>query len=289
MFCMGGYHRVDPAAAWNDGIGFSRCLRCGVELVQRPGARWTPVPRGYAVVWRPLAERPALAGRVPARTTGFALTRLADGARRIGAAAGRTLDRLHIPPEHASRSYRYLAQRIGEARTIVLSALCDADAANDTLLLLAAMLQAERGGRLLLIDATLGDEGVSVPLGAADQLGLSDVRADDPWSAVEVMQLLARPGMLLLGAGRRPAAGRPDHIAAMLPFLADRFDHILIQQRAIMADSRHLALATRADLIWALAEEGRSPMAQLHAAREAFHANGMSNIDLILTVPPHGN
>ncbi|WP_416464972.1 hypothetical protein [Sphingomonas sp. VDB2] len=288
MFCIGGYHRADPAAAWNDGIGFSRCLGCGVELVQRPGARWTPVPRGYAVVWRPLSERPALAGQVPARTTSFPLARLADGARRIGAAAGRTLDRFHAPTDHASRSYRYLAQRIGSARTILLSALCDADAANDTLLLLAAMLQAERGGRLLLIDATLDDAGLSVPLGAGGQPGLSDIRPDDPWSAVEVMQLLARPEMILLGAGQRPAAGRPDLVAAMLPFLAERFDQILIQQRAIMADSRNLALATRADLIWALAEEGRSPMARLAAARDAFHANGIADVGLILTVPTHG-
>ncbi len=288
MFCILGYHRADPVAAWNGGIGFSRCLGCGVELVQRPGAGWTPVPRGYAVIWRPLAERPALAGHVSAPTTRFPLARLADGARRIGAAAGRALDRFHAPSDHASRSYRYLAQRIGSARIILLSALCDADAANDTLLLLAAMLQAERGGRLLLIDATLGGDGVSAALGASGKPGLSEVRADDPWSAVEVMQILARPETILLGAGQSPAAGRPDHVAAMLPFLADRFDHILIQQRAIMADSRNLALATRADLIWALAEEGRSPMATLHAARDAFHANGIADVGLILTAPTHG-
>ncbi len=288
MFCMLGYHRADPAAAWNGGIGFSRCLGCGVELVQRPGAGWTPVPRGYAVIWRPLADRPALAGHAQAKTTAFSLARLTHGARRLGAAAGRTLDRFHAPPDHASRNYRYLAQRIGSAQTVLLSALCDADAANDALLLLAAMLREERGGRLLLIDATLGSDGVSVPLGAAGKPGLSEVRPDDPWSVVEVMRILARPDMILLGAGQRSAAGRPDHIAALLPFLTERFDHILIQQRAIMADSRNLALATRADLIWALAEEGRSPMANLHAARDAFRANGIADVGLILTVPAHG-
>lgn len=288
MFCMLGYHRAGPAAAWNGGIGFSRCLGCGVELVQRPGAGWTPVPRGYAVIWRPLADRPALAGHAQAKTTAFSLARLAHGARRLGAAAGRTLDRLHAPPDHASRNYRYLAQRIGSAQTILLSALCDADAANDTLLLLAAMLQAERGGRLLLIDATLGGDGVSAPLGASGKPGLSEVRADDPWSAAEVMHVLPRPDMILLGAGQHPGAGRPHHIAAMLPFLTERFDHILIQQRAIMADSRNLALATRADLIWALAVEGRSPMANLHAARDVFRVNGIADVGLILTVPVHG-
>lgn len=279
MLCRWGYHRADPAAAWNGGIGFSRCVGCGAELVQRPGARWARVPRGYAVVWRPAAEQPALAVRhdVPRSS-------IAHMSRR----AGQWLDRQPPPVEQPSRSYRYLARRIGDARTIVLSALCDADAANDALLLLAAMVQAEQGGRVLLIDATLAEEGVSAVLSAHRHPGLSDVRADDPWSAVEAMRLLARPDIILLGAGMNPAAGQTDRIAAMLPFLTDRFDHILIQQRGIGSDSRNLALARAADLVWILAEERRSPMARLTDARAGFHAHGIIPAGLILTVPAHG-
>lgn len=272
MLCIWGYHRVDPAAAWNGGIGFSRCLGCGAELVQRPGAGWTRVPRGYAVVWRPATEQPALAAR-----------------GKTGQSPLQVIDNRPPPVEPPSRSYRYLARRIGKARTILLSALCDADAANDALLLLAAMVQAEQGGRVLLIDATLADDGISALLGANSHAGLSEVRADDPWSAVETMRLLARPDMVLLGAGLNPAAGQPERIAAMLPFLADRFDHILIQQRGIASDSRNLSLARAADLVWTLAEEGRSPMARLNAARDAFHAHGIIPAGLILTVPAHGH
>ncbi|MEC3947381.1 hypothetical protein [Sphingobium sp. HWE2-09] len=281
MLCILGHHRADPAAAWNDGIGFSRCLGCNASLVQRPGAGWTRVPRGYAVVWRPVADRPALGSQA----TPTSLARLSLGARRIGAAATRALDRGQPPVEPASRSYRYLARRIGSARTVLLSPLCNTDVANDTLLLLAAMLQDERGGRLLLIDATLGGDGIGSLLGAHGKPGLSDIRPRDPWSAVETMRLLARPNMILLGAGQHPATGRPDHLAAMLPFLAERFDHILIQQRGIMADSRNLALAARAELVWTLAEEGRSPMPRLAQARDAFRANGLPDVGLILTVP----
>ncbi|MET0362486.1 MAG: hypothetical protein ABW048_12140, partial [Sphingobium sp.] len=53
MLCDIGLHRVDPATVWNGGVGFSRCLRCRCEMVRRGHARWTSVPRGYAVVWRP--------------------------------------------------------------------------------------------------------------------------------------------------------------------------------------------------------------------------------------------
>ncbi|KQN04207.1 hypothetical protein ASE85_20965 [Sphingobium sp. Leaf26] len=276
MLCRWGHHRVDPAAAWNGGIGFSRCLLCSAELVQRPGARWARVPRGYAVIWRPAAERPALAPRKDARPS------------LIGRLSRRLRDHLHMPVEQPSRRYRYLARRIGKARTILLSALCNADSANDALLLLAAMVQQEQGGRVLLIDATLANDGVSALLVGRGHAGLSEVRAEDPWSAVEAMRLLARPDMILLGAGRNPAAGRPEHIAAMLPFLTERFDHILIQQRGIGSDSRNLTLARAADLVWTLAEEGRSPMARLHDARDAFRAHGIAPAGLILTVPAHG-
>jgi hypothetical protein len=279
MLCIWGYHRADPAAAWNGGIGFSRCLGCGAELVQRPGASWTRVPRGYAVVWRPATEQPALAAH-----DGRTASPIAHMARR----AAQLVDRLRPSLDQPSRSYRYLARRIGEARTILLSALCAADAANDALLLLAAMVQEEQGGRVLLIDATLADDGVGMSLGARGQPGLSEVRADDPWSAVEMMRLLARPDMILMGAGLNPAAGQPERIATMLPFLADRFDHILIQQRGIASDSRNLSLARAADLVWTLAEEGRSPMARLTDARAAFHAHDISPAGLILTVPAHG-
>lgn len=275
MLCRWGYHRADPAALWNGGIGFSRCLHCGAELVQRPGAGWAQVPRGYAVVWRPAADRPALTSRISPPS-------------RIARLSRRLRDQLHAPIEQPSRRYRYLARRIGDARTLLLSALCDVDPANDALLLLAAMVQQEQGGRVLLIDATLADNGVSALLGGRGHAGLSEVQADNPWSAVEAMRLLARPDMILLGAGLNPAAGRPEHIAAMLPFLTERFDHILIQQRGIGSDSRNLALARAADLVWTLAEEGRSPMARLTDARDAFHAHGIVPAGLILTVPAHG-
>lgn len=275
MLCRWGYHRADPAAVWNGGIGFSRCLHCSAELVQRPGTGWSRVPRGYAVVWRPAAERSAL-------------TCSASPSSPIDRLPQRLRDHLHVPIEQPSRRYRYLARRIGDARTLLLSALCGADAANDALLLLAAMVQQEQGGRVLLIDATLAEDGVSALLGGSGHAGLSEVRADDPWSTVEAMRLLARPDMILLGAGLNPAAGRPEHIAAMLPFLTERFDHILIQQRGIASDSRNLALARAADLVWTLAEEGRSPMARLAEARDAFRAHGIAPAGLILTIPVHG-
>lgn len=256
MLCTLGFHRADQAATWNGGIGFARCRDCATDLVRRPGARWRAVPRGYAVVWRP--------------------------ADPIAAPAAR----LAPPPAApASRDYRHLVRRLAGKqgpRILVVSAECPAPAANDTLLLLAAMLQDELRGRLLLIDATLAQDGISAPLGATGAAGLSDIIGDDPWLAVERMRMLARPDLYLLPAGQNPASGRPDRLAAMLPFLTRHFDHLLIQQRSIAADTRNLALAARADCVALVAEEGRTPMARLDAAGALYAASGIAPAGIIL-------
>jgi Mrp family chromosome partitioning ATPase len=258
-------HRVDPVTVWNGGIGFSRCLRCWRALVRRPGRRWSKAPRGYAVVWRPAGGK-ALAER----------------------AAGSSA----APVEQASRSYRYLVRRIAAARadgqparTILLSAMCDVDAANEVSLLLSATLQDELGGRLLIIDATLRNDGIGASLGIDRKPGLSEARAQDPWRALEMLHLLSRKGVFALGAGLDPAAAQADEMIGILPFLAERFDHILIQQRAITADTRNLALAAHADRILVLAKEGSTRMAGLAAARDAFRCSGIGDVGLILTVP----
>ncbi|MFY9352030.1 hypothetical protein [Sphingobium sp.] len=264
MLCTLGFHRADQAVAWNGGIGFARCRDCATDLVQRPGARWRAVPRGYAVVWRPAVPVTAPAARL-------------------------------APPAGApaSRDYRHLVRRLaaqGSPRILLLSAESLLSVANDTLLLLAAMLQDELRGRLLLIDATLAEDGISASLGAAGAAGLSDIAGDDPWLAVERMRMLARPDLYLLPAGRHPASGAPDRLAAMLPFLARHFDHLLIQQRSIAADTRNLALATRADCVVLVAEEGRTPMARLHAASALYASNGIAPAGVILAAsdPRHG-
>lgn len=49
--CRWGRHSPDPVARWNAGYYFSRCRRCGADLVRTDYGRWEP-PRGFRVVWR---------------------------------------------------------------------------------------------------------------------------------------------------------------------------------------------------------------------------------------------
>jgi Mrp family chromosome partitioning ATPase len=212
--------------------------------------------------------------------------------RWLRGTANRSLSRPAPPREQASRTYRYLVQRIAAkaagnepVRTVLVSAVCDSDAANDTMLLLSAMMQDELGGRLLVIDATLRDAGIGTLLGARGKPGLSEAHVSDPQSLLELLRPLSRKSLFLLGPGLNPAESRPEDMAGILALLAQHFDHVLIQQHAITTDTRYLALAARVDLILVLAEEGQSRMASLAQCRDAFLSNGIGNVGLILTVP----
>ncbi|MGE4324301.1 MAG: hypothetical protein AB7E60_14905 [Sphingobium sp.] len=289
LLCDLGLHRVDPAIVLNGGVGFSRCLRCGQALVRRPGSRWGLVPRGHAVVWRPVS-----AGRVGRER--WSPDRGADHCVHHPAPIQPAMGRSSVASRpHASRAYRYLARQIADARTdsgaamiVLISAVCSPALSNETLMMLCAMMHDELGGRLLVIDATLTQEGIGAALGADGRPGLSEARAAHPWDVLEMLHLPTRRALFVLGAGYRPGAARPEDMVGILPFLAQRFDHILIQQQAITADTRYLAMAARADLVLVLAEEGGTRMARLAQARDAFRTHGIANVGMVLAVPSAG-
>jgi hypothetical protein len=63
LWCALAGHAPDAGlATWNIGYCFSRCERCGRDIVRTGEARWK-VPHGYRIVWRPL---PAKAAEPPA-------------------------------------------------------------------------------------------------------------------------------------------------------------------------------------------------------------------------------
>jgi hypothetical protein len=56
--CLAGWHRAEPVVHWNHGYYFTRCRRCGSDLVRTAYSRWQ-APKGYRVVWSD--ERPPAA------------------------------------------------------------------------------------------------------------------------------------------------------------------------------------------------------------------------------------
>lgn len=56
LLCQLGWHRAAPDEVWNQGYYFSRCERCGADIVRTPSGRWH-VPAGHKVVWKPRKAR----------------------------------------------------------------------------------------------------------------------------------------------------------------------------------------------------------------------------------------
>ena len=60
LLCSLGFHTPSPDEVWNKGWYFTRCERCGADLVRTGSGKWR-VPKGQKVVWRPRTPR----GRKP--------------------------------------------------------------------------------------------------------------------------------------------------------------------------------------------------------------------------------
>jgi hypothetical protein len=51
LICAIGCHEAAPREVYNCGYHFSRCRRCGRDMI-RAGAAWSMVPAGHRVVWK---------------------------------------------------------------------------------------------------------------------------------------------------------------------------------------------------------------------------------------------
>jgi len=56
ILCTFGRHRPAPDEVWNKGWYFTRCERCGADLVRTGSGKWH-VPKGRKVVWKPKSPR----------------------------------------------------------------------------------------------------------------------------------------------------------------------------------------------------------------------------------------
>jgi len=88
MTCTRGQHDAAASAVRNQGLEFSRCRRCGRDLV-RSGRSWRAVPEGFRVVWRSsapeLGEISAMQLLLDLPPVGRALTLLERPRRRAAA------------------------------------------------------------------------------------------------------------------------------------------------------------------------------------------------------------
>lgn len=56
LLCRYGFHRPESWEVWNQGYYFTRCGRCGADLIRTASGKWH-VPKGRKVVWRARRRR----------------------------------------------------------------------------------------------------------------------------------------------------------------------------------------------------------------------------------------
>jgi len=101
--CTAGKHDAAPGPVRNQGFEFSRCRRCGRDLI-RSNAKWTTVPAGFRVVWRrhaPTPQESAAQMSLNLPATGRALA--------LHAGRGRRPSRLNAALEALLIALRYAA------------------------------------------------------------------------------------------------------------------------------------------------------------------------------------
>ena len=86
LFCSLGWHLPKRAARWNNGYYFTKCGRCGHDLVRTARGRWR-VPQGHRVVWPAGLDEEQRAGDKPLRAQPqVATASAANGAGATGQA-----------------------------------------------------------------------------------------------------------------------------------------------------------------------------------------------------------
>jgi Mrp family chromosome partitioning ATPase len=227
---------------------------------------------------------------VRVRPSGFSML-LGRLAARLGG-----MRRSRAPDSPAALSYRFLARQIANdlpsvdaGRTILLSSAVPAAASNEAMLMFSHAVADELGARVLLVDGTFGTEGIGHALGHDGAAGLMDLVYDSGHDPFDTIQETPRHNIALLPAGR-PRIGRPlqigaGRIAEVYRQLCGRFDYVVVQQGSIIADTRYLVCAARADLVLMLVEEGVTPVDELDRSLDVFRGHQITNLRLVLCEP----
>lgn len=107
--CLSGNHQLPSNPIWNQGFAFSRCTRCGRDMMRSHG-RWRRAPRGFRIVWK----RRTAAKSDPAQLA-FDLPPVRDPVAPVPPAPRRRRARLVAAVDLAGAALRLAAWQAAEA------------------------------------------------------------------------------------------------------------------------------------------------------------------------------
>jgi polysaccharide biosynthesis transport protein len=222
-----------------------------------------------------ITSLPAL-GTIPMQVTG-------NNRRRLGSGAPNEVSEVTVPitylrpKSEVAESYRALRTSIllssfGAPPKVILITSALPQEGKTTVSSNSAMVLAQKGGRVLLVDADMRRPGVSKALGIRSNRGLSTVlsgvdRVED--SLVPFPQL---PNLLILPAG--PIPPNPVELLGsnvMKDYISqwrNEFDHIIIDTPPCLSVTDSVVLSVDADRVILVARSGQTPKAALRRASE---------------------
>ena len=193
----------------------------------------------------------------------------------------------------ASISYRYLARHIAvrfedneRTKCIVFSSADWLTVSNDVLLMVAYFLHTELNTRVLLVDGSFRDDGVSDRFGFTQEAGLSECLYESGHTLSHYIKPTANPGVFVLPAGKlSDQAKHPVEAQSFLSRLEklNQFDYVLIQQGPIVLDTRYLTFAQSADLVLLYVREGSTLVSELKECQKIFRDYKIQNVGLIIS------
>ena len=136
----------------------------------------------------------------------------------------------------------------------------------------SAMVLAQKGGRVLLVDADMRRPGVSKTLGIKSTQGLSTVLSGVDRVENSMVPFPQLPNLQILPAG--PVPPNPVELlgsSIMRDYIArwrDQFDHIIIDTPPCLSVTDSVVLSVEADRVILVARSGQTPKAALRRASE---------------------
>lgn len=181
------------------------------------------------------------------------------------------------PKSEAAESYRALRTSIllssfGAPPKVILVTSALPQEGKTTVSTNSAMVLAQKGGRVLLVDADLRRPGISKALGLKGTAGLSTVLSGVDKAEDAIVPFPQLPNLYVLPAG--PTPPNPVELlgsTVMKDYIArwrNEYDHIIIDTPPCLSVTDSVVLSVEADRVILVARSGQTPKAALRRASE---------------------
>jgi succinoglycan biosynthesis transport protein ExoP len=203
-----------------------------------------------------------------------------DGSHKLSVAASKEAVELVTqsrPQSQMAESYRalrtsLLLSSLGAPPKIIMVTSAMPQEGKTTTSINTAIVLAQKGVRVLLIDADLRRPGVHKALGLGPRSGLSNVLT----GSADVQQAITRspliPSLYILPAGTPPPNPAEllasAHMRDLIESLSSQYDHIVIDTPPTLSVTDAVVLSTRADSVILVIRSGKTTKQALRRARE---------------------